>query len=203
MANFFFMKKNDGKLRPVQDYRPLNKWTKKNYNISPLITSTINQLYRCILFTKFSIRWGYNNIWIKGNKWKVAFLTPEGLFKPKVMFSRLTNSSAMFQIIINIIFCNKVVEGQMLVYMDNIAIHTKPKPREMAQQYMECHRRHTYHMLDKLKKKDLFLKLEKCAFKQEEINYLGIIIGKGKLCMNLKKLKGVADWPTLKTPTCI
>ena len=29
-ANFFFMKKKDGKLRPVQDYRPINKWTMKN-----------------------------------------------------------------------------------------------------------------------------------------------------------------------------
>jgi len=29
-ANLFFVKKKDGKLRPVQDYRPVNKWTKKN-----------------------------------------------------------------------------------------------------------------------------------------------------------------------------
>jgi hypothetical protein len=29
-ANFFFIKKKDRKLRPVQDYRPINKWTKKN-----------------------------------------------------------------------------------------------------------------------------------------------------------------------------
>ena len=27
-ANVFFVKKKDGKLHPVQDYRPLNKWTK-------------------------------------------------------------------------------------------------------------------------------------------------------------------------------
>ncbi len=27
-ANFFFIKKKDGKLRPVQDYRPINKWTR-------------------------------------------------------------------------------------------------------------------------------------------------------------------------------
>jgi hypothetical protein len=26
-ANFFFVKKKDGKLHPIQDYRPLNKWT--------------------------------------------------------------------------------------------------------------------------------------------------------------------------------
>ena len=29
-ANVFFIRKKDGKLRPVQDYRPVNKWTKKN-----------------------------------------------------------------------------------------------------------------------------------------------------------------------------
>jgi len=29
-ANLFFVKKKDGKLHPVQDYRPVNKWTKKN-----------------------------------------------------------------------------------------------------------------------------------------------------------------------------
>src|SRR5712671_7063467 len=29
-ANFFFIKKRDGKLQPVQDYRPINKWTRKN-----------------------------------------------------------------------------------------------------------------------------------------------------------------------------
>jgi hypothetical protein len=29
-ANFFFIKKKDGKLHPVQDYQPINKWMKKN-----------------------------------------------------------------------------------------------------------------------------------------------------------------------------
>ena len=41
-ANFFFVKKKDGKLRPVQDYRPLNRWTIKNRNVSPLIPQTID-----------------------------------------------------------------------------------------------------------------------------------------------------------------
>ena len=41
-ANFFFVKKKDGKLWPVQDYRPLNKWTKKNRNVSPLIPSVVD-----------------------------------------------------------------------------------------------------------------------------------------------------------------
>jgi len=41
-ANFFFVKKKDGKLCPVQDYQPLNKWTKRNRNVSPLIPSIID-----------------------------------------------------------------------------------------------------------------------------------------------------------------
>jgi hypothetical protein len=95
-ANFFFIKKKDGKLRPVQDYRPINKWTKKNRNVSPLIPQTINRLSGCTLFTKFDVRWGYNNVRIKeGDEWKAAFLTPKGLFEPTVMFFGLTNSPAM------------------------------------------------------------------------------------------------------------
>ncbi len=43
-ANFFFVKKKDGKLRPVQDYQPINKWTMKNRNVSPLIPQVINRL---------------------------------------------------------------------------------------------------------------------------------------------------------------
>jgi hypothetical protein len=51
----FFVKKKDGKLRPMQDYQPLNKWTKKNWNVSPLIPSVINRLVGCTLFMKFNI----------------------------------------------------------------------------------------------------------------------------------------------------
>jgi hypothetical protein len=99
------MKKKDGKLWPVQNYWPLNKWTKKNWNVSPLIPSIINQLAGCTLFSKFDIWWGYNNIQIKpSDEWKAAFLTPEELFKPTVMFFGLTNSPATFQMMMNTIF---------------------------------------------------------------------------------------------------
>ncbi len=104
-ANFFFVKKKDGKLHPVQDYRPINKWTMKNRNVSPLIPQVIDRLCSCTLFTKVDVRWGYNNIRIKeGDKWKAAFLTPEGLFEPTVMFFGLTNSPATFQMMMNTIF---------------------------------------------------------------------------------------------------
>jgi len=41
-ASFFFIKKKSGKLRPVQDYRPINKWTIKNRYPLPLIPQLID-----------------------------------------------------------------------------------------------------------------------------------------------------------------
>jgi len=41
---FFFIDKKDGKLLPVQDYRPLNAITKKNMALIPLIPELINKL---------------------------------------------------------------------------------------------------------------------------------------------------------------
>jgi len=59
---FFFIKKKDGKLRPVQDYRRLNEWTIRNRYPLPLIPQLINRVRMKKLFTKFDVRWGYNNV---------------------------------------------------------------------------------------------------------------------------------------------
>ena len=64
---FFFVKKKDGKLRPVQDYCALNNWTVKNTYPLPLIKELITKLVKKKWFTKLDIRWGYNNVRIKEN----------------------------------------------------------------------------------------------------------------------------------------
>jgi len=200
--NFFFVKKKDGKLRPVQDYRPINKWTKKNRNVSPLIPQTIDCLSKSTLFTKFDVRWGYNNVRIKeGDEWKGAFLTPEGLFEPTVMFFSLTNSLATFQMMMNTIFQTEVAKGWLSVYMDDIAIHTRKEPSESEEQHRAQHRTLTHHVLDKLEQNDLYLKLEKCTFEQKEIDYLGVIISQNTIKMDPAKVRGVANWQTPRTPT--
>ena len=64
----FFIKKKDGKLRLVQDYRRLNKITIKNRYPLPLAADIINQLTKAQYFTKFDVRWGYHNIRIRDRK---------------------------------------------------------------------------------------------------------------------------------------
>jgi len=54
-ATFFFIRKKNGKLRPVQDYQPVNEWTIRNKYPLPLIPQLTNRLRGCTLFTKFDI----------------------------------------------------------------------------------------------------------------------------------------------------
>ncbi|SJL14672.1 uncharacterized protein ARMOST_18137 [Armillaria ostoyae] len=73
---FFFVKKKDGSLRPVQDYRKLNEMTIKNRYPLPLISELIDKLQGAKYFTKLDVRWGYNNVRIKeGDEHKAAFRT--------------------------------------------------------------------------------------------------------------------------------
>jgi hypothetical protein len=59
---FFFVKKKDGRLQPCQDYRYLNDWTIKNAYLLPLISEIMDKLKGAKYFSKFDVRWGYNNI---------------------------------------------------------------------------------------------------------------------------------------------
>ena len=43
---------------------------------------------------------------------------------------------------------------------------------------------------------DLHLKLEKCKFAAEEVEYLSMIVKPGQLAMDLTKLDSIAKWPT-------
>jgi len=52
---FFFVKKKDGKLRPVQDYHKLNEITVKNHYPLPLISNLIDALSKAKYFTKLDV----------------------------------------------------------------------------------------------------------------------------------------------------
>ena len=185
---FFFVKKKDGKLRPVQDYRKLNEVTIKNRYPLPLISELMDRLKGASIFTKLDVRWGYNNVRIKeGDEHKAAFVTNRGLFEPTVMFFGMTNSPATFQNMMNDIFTDLIAEGKVTIYLDDILIYS---------QDLNEHRTVVHEVLRRLKENDLFLKPEKCEFERPETEYLGVIISKGQIHMDPVKIKAVAEWPT-------
>jgi hypothetical protein len=161
-APVFFIKKKDGKLRFIQDYRALNAITRKN-QYPPLIDDLIHRLKSARYFTKLDVRWGYNNVCIReGDEWKAAFRTNRGLFEPLVMYFGLTNSPATFQTMMNEIFQDLITEGVVSVYLDDILIFTSS---------IEEHRHITHLVLDRMRKHKLYLRPEKCEFEKTRIEY--------------------------------
>jgi len=192
-APVFFIKKKDGSLWLVQDYRALNSMMVKNKYPLPLISELVSQLRGARYFTKLDVRWGFNNVHIKpGDEWKAAFRTNRGLFEPLVIFFGMTNSPATFQTMMNDIFRNLIAEGIVVVYLDDILIFTKMK---------EEHKRAVRRVLQVLKENKLFLRPEKYEFCKQWIEYLGLVISENEVSMDPVKVAGVREWPTPENKT--
>ena len=167
-CSFFFIDKKDGKLHPVQDYRPLNEITRKNEAPLPLIPELVDKLQDARFFTKLDVRWGYNNIRIReGDEWKTAFKTPMGLFESLVMGFGLCNAPATFQTFMDTQFADLIATGQVVIYLDDILIfaHNQNKLDELTTQ-----------VLQRLQDLDLYLRPAKCSFNKTRVEYLGLVI---------------------------
>jgi hypothetical protein len=81
------------------------------------------------------------------------------------------NLPATFQTMMNAIFAEELLEGWVMIYMDNILIHTPDD--------LNIHRKRVHQILDKLQKHDLYLKPEKCLFEQQEMEFLGVVLSQG------------------------
>ena len=75
--------------------------------------------------------------------------------------------------------------------MDDAIIATEDDPIDHANK--------VHRFLTKLQQNDLFLKPKKCRFHQNEVEYLGVIIGNGQAKMDPVKVQGIVEWPTPQT----
>ena len=83
------------------------------------------------------------------------------------------------------IFREEVASRDIIIYMDDILIATAGS--------LDYHCSKVAHILRKLRDNNLFLKPEKCHFHKQEVEYLGIIVGKGEVKMDPIKVKGITD----------
>ena len=84
-------------------------------------------------------------------------------------------------------FHDMITKGWLVIYMDDLLIYS-PDPT--------LHEERTKRVLQCMAMLDLHLKLEKCKFATNEVEYLGMIIKPGKLAMDPVKLDGIASWAT-------
>src|SRR5258708_39139501 len=103
------------------------------------------------------------------------------------MFFRLCNSHTAFQTMMNDILCEFINHSEVICYMDNILIYSPT---------LSEHQQIVHQVLATLQRQRLFLKPEKCKFKQKEVEYLGLVILKDHVAMDPMKVHGVTEWPT-------
>ena len=122
----------------------------------------------------------------QGEEWKTAFRTKMGLYEYLVMPMGLTNAPASFQALMNHVLQNHI-DKICAVYLDDILVYSKD-PKE--------HDHHVKLVLQKLEEYFLKVDLDKSEFDQEEVEFLGHIIGKNGIRMDPRKVQSVLEWPT-------
>ncbi len=105
------------------------------------------------------------------------------------MLFGLTNTLAMFQHFMNNIFSD-LAELFVIVYLDDILVFSMDTLEYEG---------HVRMVLECLWKHKLHVKLEKCTFYIDSIEYLGFIVSPKGIAMNPERYKVVEDWPCPKT----
>ena len=103
----------------------------------------------------------------------------EGLFELMVMFFGLINSPATFQAMINDLLKDMVIEGKVVVFINNVMI---------AMKIEKGHDEVVEEVLRRLKEHDLFVKLEICMWKVREVGFLEVVIGADRVRIKKEKV---------------
>jgi hypothetical protein len=143
-----FMKKKDETLILCIDFRQLNKVTIKNKYCLPRIDDLFDQLKEDINKTSFRTRYGHYEFTV----------VPFGL----------SNAPIVFMCLMNGVF-RDYLDKFVIVFLDDILVYSKSE---------EEHEKHLRMVLQVLRENQLYAKLRKCSFYQEQIHYLGHIISR-------------------------
>jgi hypothetical protein len=186
-APVLFVKKKDGTLRLCIDFRQLNKViVKKKYPL-PRIDDLFDQLKDARIFSKIDLRLGYHQVRIKEEDInKTTFRTRYGHYEFTVVPFGLSNALAIFICLMNGVF-REYLDKFVIVFLDVILIYSKSK---------EDHEHHLRMVLQVLREHQLFAKFRKCSFYQKQIHYLGHIISKDGIAVDLEKVEAIREWST-------
>jgi len=105
------------------------------------------------------------------------------------MFFGMTNSLAIFQMIINKILRDLINKEKVTAFIDNVLVGTETE---------EGHNEIVEEILRRLEENDLYVKPEKCIWKAKKIGFLGMIIGPNGVKIEKEKVDGILSWPEPK-----
>jgi hypothetical protein len=151
------------------------------------MNETLQGLQGSTKITRLDMRMYYNQIGIKeGDEWKTAFRTQYGLFEYLVMPFGLTNAPATAQRFNNDVL-REYLNIFLFYYLDDILVYTTDGKN---------HEEHVCKVLRKMQEVNLFLNPEKCEFSVTSTTFLGFVVAKESLSMDLAKVEAVEQWET-------
>ena len=114
---------------------------------------------------------------------KIAFSTKDGHYEFMVMSFGLTNAPTIFMDYMNKI-SRPYLDKFVVVFIDDILIYSRTK---------EEHEEHLKVLLGILREKRLYAKLSKCGFWMEEAKFLGHVVSRGGIAVDLSKIEAVMN----------
>lgn len=161
------VKKRDGPWRFCVDYRALNTITVKDQFPIPTIDELLDELGGACWFSKLDLLQGYHQIHMKEEDiGKNAFCMHHGHYEFCVMPFGLCNAPSSFQATMNYIFGPYLCKF-IIVFFDDILIYNKTFPEHLD---------HLAKDFTVLLEGNFFLKLSKCTFAQQQVEYLGHMV---------------------------
>jgi len=190
-ANAFVVPKPNGGLRPVIDYKPINKVTIPDVYPIPRIDDILALLGGCSYFSVFDLAKGYFQIQMRHeDKPKTAFICHNGLWQYKRMPMGLRNAPSTFQRCVDKIL--GPYKGQFCaVYFDDICVFSKS---------FEEHINHIALVLEKLRNAGFTIHPNKVQLCRTTFKYLGFVIQPGKCLPDEEKVKCLKQYPRPSSP---
>ncbi|RVW16004.1 Retrovirus-related Pol polyprotein from transposon 17.6 [Vitis vinifera] len=180
------VKKKDGTWRFCTDYRALNVATVKDRFPIPTVDDMLDELHGAAFFTKLDPKAGYHQIRVSTPDIpKTAFRTHNGHNEYLVMPFGLCNAPSTFQAIMNSIF-RPYLQKFIFVFFYDILIYSPT---------WEQHLEHVQLTLAVLWQHQFYVKMSKCAFGKQELEYLGHIITHRGVKVDEKKIEAMVAWP--------
>lgn len=183
------VRKKNGDLRMVVDYRKLNKLTKKDAYPLPRIEETFALLSGSKWFSVLDLKSGYYQLEVEeSDRHKTAFTTPFGNWQFKRLPQGLTNSPATFQRTME-----KVMAGlnlqEVIAFLDDLII------------FSDTLEEHENRLMKVLQISAFGLKLapSKCKFFQTSVKYLGHVISAQGIHPDPDKISAITEWPVPRT----
>lgn len=180
------VRKKTGDYRLCIDYRALNKKTVRENYPMPLIDDQLDLLAGNEFYTTLDLASGYYQIPIReSDKHKTGFVTPEGHFEFNRMPFGLANAPSTFQRIMNQVL-GSTRHKEALAYLDDVIIPAK--------NFQEGIKR-LEKVLSLFSSAGLTLKLSKCIFFGNNVDYLGFQVSKRGIQPGSSKVEAVAKFP--------